>query len=105
MGISATGQEGATVHVHHHAPGAVGSQYAGGTDQSRSAMRQPNRGANAAGCGRHGPSGEVDEAPWPRHIEEVATNCQGWPDGKPSGEPGKPASDARVRLHDFPNHP
>ncbi len=30
---------------------------------------------------------------------------QGWPDGKSSGEPGEPTSDARITLHGFPNHP
>ena len=105
MRVGAAGQEAATVHVQHDAPAAVGGQNTGSADQSRGAMRQPNRGANAARRRRHSPGGEVDEAPWPRHVRQVAANSQGWPDSKPRAEPGKPASDARIILHDLPNHP
>src|SRR5262249_51150682 len=105
MRVGATGQEGSTMHVQHDAPGAVGGQNTRSAAQSRGAMRQPNRGANAARRGRHSPGSEVDEAPWPRHVRQVAANSQGWPDSKPSAEAGKPASDAWIILHDLPNHP
>src|ERR1700722_5981770 len=68
-------------------------------------MRQPNRGTNAARRGRHSPGGKVHEPPRPRRVCQVATYGQGWPDGKPSAEPGKPTSDARIILHDLKNRP
>ena len=105
MRVGATGQEGTTVHVQHDAPGAISREHTGSPDQSCGAMRQPSRGANAARRGRHSPGSKVDEAPWPLRVRQVATNSKGWPDGQPSAEPGKPASDARIILHDLPNHP
>src|ERR1700757_4926684 len=105
MRVGATRQEAATVHVQHDAPTAVGRQNTGSTDQSRGAMRQPNRGANTTRLGRNSAGGEVDEAPRPGHVRQAATNGQGWTDGKPRAEPGEPARDARIILHDLPNRP
>ena len=68
MCVGATGQEAAAMHVQHDGPEAVGGQHACGANQSRGGMRQPNRIANAAGCGRHSPGGEVEQSPWPRHV-------------------------------------
>src|ERR1700737_72846 len=101
MRVGATGQEATTVHVQHDAPAAVGRQHTGSADQSRGAMRQPNRGAKAAGRWRHSPGSEVHQPPWPWHLGQVAANSQGWSDGKPSAKPGKPASDTRIVLHDL----
>ncbi|PQM44265.1 hypothetical protein C1Y40_05575 [Mycobacterium talmoniae] len=101
VGVGAAGDEGAAVQVEHHAAGAVGRQHPGGTDQLGGALRQPDGGADGARRRKHRAGGDIEDAPRPRRVRQVATDGQGWPNGKTSGQPGESTGDPGPILDDL----